>query len=385
MIILSFSNLMRNKGRTFLTTFGILIGVAAIVSLVSISEGIINEADNVLGSLQYITLMEKGALDDTLSHVPVEELGRVSRVRGVKYYTPQINFFASTFNGEEIDASSFTGTDINIVAVFGIDPSNAPYFENSVSWYKATKGRMLVPGEENSILVNAELADKENLFIGSVVEINGENFRVVGIVDFELSIGFSYQLVVMNIDKARELSGYGDDEVGIINVLPDDTITIEKFMERLKDSLPNLSVFSSQQIGDMLDTFLGALSAALWFVSSIAAVVGGIVVMNTMLMSVMERIKEFGVLKAIGWRDSHVVLMVVGEAVIIGLLGGVSGVVFGFIGSALVQLITGIPTSISIYLILQVMFFSVAIGVVSSIYPAIIASRMSPIEAVTYE
>ncbi|PIU62242.1 hypothetical protein COS83_02745 [archaeon CG07_land_8_20_14_0_80_38_8] len=385
MIQLSFNNLMRNKGRSFLTTIGIIIGVASIISLVSISEGITNSAATTLGSLQYITLMEKGAVDDTLSHLSIDVINRINRVRGVKASTPQINFFASSFNGKEISASSFSTDFSSIIMVMGIKPEDAKNFENSINWYKADEGRMIFSGEENTIVINKELAKENNLFIGSVVELEDEKFRVVGITDFELSMGFNYQLVIMNIDKARELAGYADDEIGIINVLPDDFTSVDTFITRLKNVFPDLQVFSSQQATELLGSFLGSLTIALWVIGGIAGVVGGIGVMNTMLMSVMERIQEFGVLKAIGWKNIHIILMVTGEAIIISLIGGIAGVILGFLGSYLVQLLSGIPTIISPILIVEVLLFSSFIGLASAVYPAIIASRMSPVEAVTYE
>jgi putative ABC transport system permease protein len=204
----------------------------------------------------------------------------------------------------------------------------------------------------------------------------------VGIFTLETSLGTS-GTVVMNIETARELSNYKEDEFSSVYLLP--KIETKTLFLRLKEIFSDYRVSSSQQSGQSLNNFLGTLTVALWFVSSISAFVGGIGIMNTMLMSVMERINEFGVLKAIGWKDNHITYMIILEAVLLGGIGGVIGILLGTIGSYLVEEITSIPTIVSFGLIFQAMIFAVFIGIISSLYPASIANKMSPVEAVRYE
>ena len=383
MIRLSFKNLMRNKSRSFLTTIGIIIGVAAIVSLVSISDGIREEAGATIGGLQYLSGMEAGALDDTLSYVDISILPRLARVRGVKDYASVITVPAESINGESID---FTQDFTSYTLIAGIQPEKAQAFAGTIYWYNVERGRMLEPGEDNSILVSEGMLDDYNLFLGNMLKVNGENFRIVGTIKIEGSFGSLADIIVMTLDKAREFSEHTEDEVGLIDILPDNPAEIDKLIIRLSETLGDeLTFYSSGSASEVLGSFLGGLTTALWVVSIIAAVVGGVNVMNTMLMSVMERIQEFGVLKAIGWKNNHIILMIVGEAMIIGLVGGVVGVLLGLAGSEGVELVSGIPTSVSVLLIIQVLVFAMGVGLVSAIYPAIIAAGMSPIEAVTYE
>ncbi len=385
MIGLSYRNLLRNKGRTFLTILGIVIGVTAIVSLVSISDGITREAHSTLSNYQYIFLLEKGAMGSVLSHLPESIGSRVARVGGVKDYTFTVNGFASTFAGNRVDASSSVKGSKPILIV-GIEPEKADEFKNTISWYDVKEGRMLRKGEDDSMLVSENILDDYNLYIGAWVEMNGKKYRIIGTIDVPSSIGSMTRMVVIDIDESRRINNYADDEVGLVNIIPSDLSESEKLIERLKVVFKDeCSVFSSDDTTEMLGSFLDTLTIALWAVSSIAAIVGAVVVLNTMLMSVMERIQEFGVLKAIGWRDRDVVIMVVGEALLISLCGGIVGSIFGFIGSYLVYVFSGIPTYVPLSLVAEVIGFSSLIGIVSSLYPAFVAASMSPVEAVTYE
>jgi len=382
MILTSLKNISRDKTRSFLTSLGILIGVAAVVSLVSISEGIKIEANSQLGNAEYIKITEK-SLMSTISVIDESIINRIERVQDVEHYSKEIDFYLKSFNNNNLGATStLGGGNIQLISGIGIEPENAEFFKNSLPYYKVSEGRMLQRNEDDAIIINEKLAKDNNLFLGNSVEIDGKNFRIIGIFDVASNFAGS-GLAVMTIDTARELSTYANDEFSSLLILSSgDT---DRLTQRLKEIFPNNRVTSSQASAQSLNNFLSNLSIALWFVSSISAAVGGVGIMNTMLMSVMERIKEFGVLKAIGWKNFHIIKMVIYEAALLGLIGGIGGVLLGSIGSLTVQELTGIPTMITLELIVQVLAFSILIGALSSLYPAIIASRMSPVEAVRYE
>jgi len=382
MILTSLKNLSRDKTRSFLTSLGILIGVAAVVSLVSISEGIKVEANSQIGNTEYVKITEKTMMS-TLSTLDESIINRLERIQDVKYYTKEIDFYLKSFNNIVLGATStLGGGNVQIISGLGIEPENAYYFKNSLPYYKVSQGRMLERNEDNSVLINEKLAKDNNLFLGNSVNIEGKNYRIVGIFGVESNFAGS-GLVVMTLKSAREQSTYAEEEYSSLLIIP--SADTKKFTDRLKEIFPNNRITSSQQSAQSLNNFLSNLSIALWFVSSISAIVGGVGIMNTMLMSVMERIKEFGVLKAIGWQNKHIIKMIVLEAVLLGLLGGIGGVFLGTLGSLTVQALTGIPTRITVELIVQVISFSIIIGSLSSLYPALIASRMSPVEAVRYE
>ncbi|MFA5303970.1 MAG: FtsX-like permease family protein [Candidatus Nanoarchaeia archaeon] len=381
MIQTSLKNLLRNKVRSLLTSLGIIIGVAVIISLVSISEGLKQEANSQLGGAEYIQI--SNSITGATSTLNTDLLKRLDKINDVEIYASEISFYIKSFNGKDLSASSSAAAGtIQLIQGIGLEPEKIPYFKNALPYDNKLQGRLLFKNEKNGVMINDKFAKDENLFVGNSVEINGRTFRIVGIFTLETSIGAS-GTIVMNIDTARELSNYKEDEFSSVYLLP--KIETKTLFLRLKEIFSEYRVSSSQQSGQSLNNFLGTLTVALWFVSSISAFVGGIGIMNTMLMSVMERINEFGVLKAIGWKDIHITYMILLEAVLLGLTGGVIGTLLGLIGSYLVEKLTSIPTIVSFGLIIQAMIFAVFVGVISSLYPASVASKMSPVEAVRYE
>ena len=381
MIQTSLKNLLRNKVRSLLTSLGIIIGVAVIISLVSISEGLKQEANSQLGGSEYIQI--SNSIMGATSTMNTDLLKRLDKINDVEIYASEISFYIKSFNGKDLSATSTMGSGtIQLIQGIGLEPEKIPYFKNALPYDNKLQGRLLFKNEKNGVMINDKFAKDENLFVGNSVEINGRTFRIVGIFTLETSIGAS-GTIVMHIDTARELSNYKEDEFSSVYLLP--KIETKTLFLRLKEIFSEYRVSSSQQSGQSLNNFLGTLTVALWFVSSISAFVGGIGIMNTMLMSVMERINEFGVLKAIGWKDIHITYMILLEAVLLGLTGGVIGTLLGLIGSYLVEKLTSIPTIVSFGLIIQAMIFAVFVGVISSLYPASVASKMSPVEAVRYE
>jgi len=382
MIKISLKNLLRSKQRSFLTSLGILIGVAAIVSLVSISEGIRIQATSGLGGLEYIRITDN-SLVSYLSNLDSSIIDRVERINEVETFTKEIEFFAKSFNGLSMEAKDMTNIEnIKLITVYGIEPENAEFFKNALPQYKISKGRMLQKNEDDAVIITEKLAKDNNLFIGNTVKIDGKNFRIVGFFDAQSGFSGSY-LIAMTLKSARELSKIPEDEFSALYIIPKGDTS--RLVEKLKIIFPNYRVTSSQQSEQSINKFLSSLTIALWFVSSISAIVAGIGIMNTMLMSVMERIKEFGVLKAIGWQNKHIMKMIVLEAILLGLIGGAGGIIFGSIISIITQSITAVPSVITLSLIIQALIFSIVIGIISSLYPAIIASKMSPVESVRYE
>ena len=355
--------------------------LAVIISLVSISEGLKQEANSQLGGAEYIQI--SNSITGATSTLNTDLLKRLDKINDVEIYASEISFYIKSFNGKDLSASSSAAAGtIQLIQGIGLEPEKIPYFKNALPYDNKLQGRLLFKNEKNGVMINDKFAKDENLFVGNSVEINGRTFRIVGIFTLETSIGAS-GTIVMNIDTARELSNYKEDEFSSVYLLP--KIETKTLFLRLKEIFSEYRVSSSQQSGQSLNNFLGTLTVALWFVSSISAFVGGIGIMNTMLMSVMERINEFGVLKAIGWKDIHITYMILLEAVLLGLTGGVIGTLLGLIGSYLVEKLTSIPTIVSFGLIIQAMIFAVFVGVISSLYPASVASKMSPVEAVRYE
>ncbi len=179
-----------------------------------------------------------------------------------------------------------------------------------------------------------------------------------------------------DMDKSKVSSFY---------VLPNNMSQSENIAKKIEFKFEDLEASTQQESAQQLGDVLGNLKLMVWVVSLIAAIVAGVGIINTMLMSVMERTKEIGTLKAVGWTDSNVMLMILFESIFVGLMGGILGIIFGYICSYIVFLISGLVTTVTITTVLQSFLFAFIIGIIGGLYPARIASKLDPIEALRSE
>ena len=135
----------------------------------------------------------------------------------------------------------------------------------------------------------------------------------------------------------------------------------------------------------MVGEVLGNLKLLVVIVSIIAAIVAGVGIINTMLMSVMERTKEIGTLKAVGWTNTNVMSMIILESAFIGIIGGIIGIAFGYFCSFMLGYLGGVPTYVTLTTIIESFVFAIVIGIVGGAYPAYVASKLDPIEALRSE
>ena len=370
MIKIILKNLLRNKRRSFLTLIGVIVGVAGIVSLVSISFGVAANVSEILDSFQGIYLMEAGAVDDQYSRVDVDYVNELQKLQGVKYALPQI------FTTIPIKSSKVR---IPVVVLIGIDPELSKDYEGAV-YYQISNGRKLKSTDKNSVVISENLRKQLGQQLGGQIVLNNENYRIVG--TFESDLPLFDMMVATTLDVARKAASIDEDQVTMINLVPENPDNQDRLKEivsiRYKGELQAMDM---QESSGIITSFIGNLKIALWAISGIAGIVGGIVVTNTMLMSVMERMKEFGILKAIGWQNSHIIQMIIMESIALSIIGGIIGVGLGMGISAFASYYSNVPTVVTIDLIIQAMLFALVMGIVGGIYPAMKSAKMSPVEA----
>ena len=389
--------ILSNKMRSGLTMLGVIIGVLAVILLVSIGEGarvyITKELTGLGTNLLIITpgktttsggfhppsagTVRKLTYDDALAlrrrawlltdAVPIVlgtgrikfgNLGRDTMVIGT---TPEFQRVRNLFIGT---GSYVSQSDVD------------------------TKAKVAVLGTK----VKGELFGDQNA-LGQVVMLSDARYRVVGVMQKKgTSLGWDVDDVIfIPVTSGQDL--FGSDSLFEILASTPRAEDVERAIAQIKDILirrhAHKEDFSIQTQGAMLstmDTILGVLTAVLGGIAGISLLVGGIGIMNIMLVSVRERTREIGIRKAIGARNSDIMAQFLIEAITLSGVGGVIGIVLGVGIALLIPLfVTVLPTSVSLWSIVMAFSFSMAVGVFFGVYPARKASLQDPITALRYE
>jgi len=275
------------------------------------------------------------------------------------------------------------GGGFSFTGVYGLDIQKQLSISSTGWVVDFEQGSVINPGESGAVLIGKKIADDYHKFVGSSLEIDGKKYRVKGI--FEAESELIENVIVMNLEDARDLAGIPSDEVntftvGLVDPSRDDEIA--KLMEFKYGD--DLQVFSMSQSSDLLGGILGQFRLVVFFVAAISAVVASVGIMNTILMSIFDRIKEIGALKAVGWTNSNIVKMVMYESLALGVVGGIVGLMVGFGIDVFLNSQFGLPYSITPMLLLEAFSFAVLLGLIAGIYPAFRAAKLDPVEAMRY-
>ncbi len=400
--ILALNNLKRRKLRSWLTVIGIVIGIAAVVGLISVGQGLqeaINEQFNALGT-DKITIMGKAGIVSSpfaseISSKPLTEKD-AELIRGISGIEIASGFLMKSlevdFKGEKKDT-----------LVYGVEPDE--YNEMFGDIYTFYDGRQLASKEKTKIILGYSLANdefKKQISIGSKIKIGGKDFEVVGILD-KIGDPTDDNAIVMNIDSLRELSNE-NEILSVIFAKVKSGIDVDKVAkeiekemkkernEKLSEDPKTFVVQTSEQLLDAFGNILGIVQAVLVGIAAISLFVGGVGIMNTMYTSILERTKEIGTMKAVGAKNSDILMIFLFESGLIGVIGGVIGILMGIGIAKVVEIIAAqalgtdwlrASTNLTIYL--GALTFACLVGIISGIIPAIQASKLKPADALRYE
>lgn len=395
----SIKSILSNKVRTFLTMLGIIIGVSSLIAMLAIGYGAQKSIQDSFSSLGANLLMvmpgniSQGGV--SMGHGAVSRM-RLSHAREIKEKLPYIKNVDANVSGSLQAVYEQNNTRTSVMGT----TASYPYMRNAIPYY----GRFFSE-EENSSLAKVCLLGQtvvNNLFgsqdpVGKTIKINRKNFKVIGVLPAKGAQGFRDQddVIIVPLNTAMKVL-FGKIYVDILwaevsepsmtdTAIAAITSLMRKELGTGENKEDPVSVMNMSDIKEMFSQTAKTFSLLLGGIAGISLIVGGIGIMNIMLVSVTERTKEIGLRKAIGATKRAILLQFLIEAVLVSVIGGLIGIGLG-IGSALIiAKFAKWAVYIPVTAIVMAFGFSAAVGIIFGLWPAKKASELSPIEALRYE
>jgi putative ABC transport system permease protein len=406
---LGLQNLLLHRLRSFLTMLGMIFGVAAVVSMLSIGAGARQKVMALIEQMGVRNLIVEAK--ETTDWQALQKVRKVSpglTLQDYRVISDDVDgVVASTPRKRFIPTKTIPKSQQDVPSVYGVKP-----VYQEIAGLRLLEGRFFDPGEESRAEPVCVLGAgaRSNLFgaadpIDQYVKVDEQWFRIIGVAGPQLStqteiaglppqdlnnvIYAPLNAVVLRLENTY--SGFRDDIDGIylnLHEKTDMSVVAQVVRAVLVTSHHGTADYSVIVPAELLaeqkrtERLFNAVMVA---IASISLLVGGIGIMNIMLASILERTREIGLRRAVGARQSDVVRQFVVEAVMISFVGGSFGIVFGFVMSRLIAWLAGWSTIVTATSILLAFFVSITVGLVFGIYPAVKAARLDPVEAIRYE
>ena len=402
-ILEALESLTSNKMRSGLTIIGIVIGVAAVISIVSIGRGAQN---TITGSIQGIgtnlLFVFRGGSEDIRNPQPLT-LGDAAAI-GDRFQAPDVAAIAPSLNGN-VEVSA--GRESKSTSIEGVTPEYQTVRNITLSEGEFISQEHIL-GRASVVLLGTEVADKlfgrKEGLVGETVRIEGQPFSVIGILASRGGSGFGSEdnriIVPFTTAQARLIRRPTRDRIDLLVIqattadsvsqASDQVAQILRARHRTEIGKDDFTILTQQDFLTTAETVTGVLTIFLGGIAAISLLVGGIGIMNIMLVSVTERTREIGLRKALGARKLDILVQFLTESALLSLFGGLIGIGLGALISYAVGLLaasrgTPINPAIGIDTILLATLFSTAVGLFFGLYPANRAASLEPVEALRYE
>lgn len=362
-------NPFRNKTRATLAVVGIAIGIATIVALGIITDGLKSSTEETLkaGGADF-TVVEANVSDMFLSEVDTSYVDKIKQVDGVDDAVGVLTAI------QPVGGNPY-------FVIIGIDPNKL-----SMSDMKITQGNAFGAGDVNEVIIGKVASEKLNKTVGDTITLGKEDYKITGI--FETGDVQQDGGAFMSLKNLQDIEEKPDKATMIYVKIKKDA-NVEAVTQTIKDKYSkDITTVSSLQDLQSVDQGLQTIDTASWAISLLAIVIGGIGVINTMIMSVFERTREIGVLKAVGWKSRRILTMILGESIVLTLVAGVVGIIMGLVAiQGLMALGMGgfIKPVYSPEVFIRGLAVALIVGLIGGFYPAYRASRLPPTEALRYE
>ena len=399
-IKMAVQNIRANKGRSFLTMLGIIIGIASVIAIVSIGEGTKNQMNSEIdgiGGGQIAVSVSNDAITESefITAEDVQAVREIDTVEGVNV--------SESYEGETVTGKG------NFSIMLAAEGPDAKLLNNSEMKYGNYFGENEIEEGKNVCVISD--ADAKRLFgtddvVGMNLDItcydSSKSFRIMGVTTQKENgtfVSYTYDGMPVSVNipysSMEDLVG-ATDEFYSLMIQGDKTLDSQIIADQVVHVLEKrhqcageeyFQVQSFQDVMQSMNEMLGMVTAFISFVAGISLLVGGIGVMNIMLVSVTERTREIGIRKSLGAKTSSIMLQFLAEAAILTVIGGLIGIILGILAAyGICSVMSGsigmtITPGISPTVIFVATLFSCAVGVFFGIYPAKKAARLSPIEA----
>ena len=380
---LALNRIWATKVRSLLTMLGVVIGVAAIVALTSIVDGAsqgINKSLATLGTNQLnITAMAPDALSE-------QDANALAALEGVSVMFVQTSNEGTIATADKRVNARLVGVSSEYFDAVKPDIAMGSYLSNS-KFAASSKDVVFGADAANDLGLTDEM-------LGQTVKLNGQDFRLVGVLDDQAGFGTNGRVYV-TLDAARKLfSQYPYVSSIVVQAeTPEAVDALQLATDKLlreryglgTDTDARYTITNQASLIAAVSSITDTLGLLLTGIAGISLVVGGIGIMNIMLVSVRERTREIGVRRAIGAKQSNILTQFLIEAIVLSLAGGVVGLILGEIAAYFLAIIGDWVFSIQLETVLLALGFSLVVGVVFGVWPARTAAKLEPIDALRFE
>ncbi|MFT9078237.1 ABC transporter permease [Ethanoligenens sp.] len=372
-----------NKMRSFLTMLGIIIGVLAVTMLVSIGQG---ATAQITGQIQGLgsNMLTAAVTDSKPVYISLADVENLRNTGGLALVAPLVSTQYVAKSGTRTINTTIEGTTPGYDGIRDLTVQSGRFLAQTD-----------VDNRSSVAVIGTDVAD--SLFggravVGQTVQVAGRSFQIIGVLTHKGSsvMGSNDNRIIIPVSTAQRMLHQTQIMQIYASSQNSDSVqqginTLETFLFHKTKSTDNYTIFSQSDLLSTLGTITGTLTAMLGALAGISLLVGGIGIMNIMLVSVTERTREIGIRKAIGAGRGSILVQFLIESMLISLTGGIIGLILGDIGTIIVGKAMSVPMSVSPGVAALALAFAVSVGVIFGLYPANKASKMRPIDALRYE
>ncbi len=394
----SLDSVLSNKLRSFLTTLGIIIGVMTIIIVVSIIDGLEAQVMSTFSSLgtnviyvQRRSWIMRGASDWRKTRQNYVDMNDYQKLLDLSTTADAIGISLDTYRNVK-----YKNETLEMISISGIS-SSAQAIQNFNVEVGLPLSKEDIDRKSNVCLIGKDIS--ENVFkgenpIGKWLNIDGRNYLVKGILEAKGSVFGQSQDEIILIPYTVYLKYYPDERrhitILLSSIQPSETIEEARWVMRISHGLKadeddDFSINTQDALMEQWKSLTTSIFMVMIAIGSLSLIVGGIGIMNIMLVSVSERTREIGIRKSIGARNKEILLQFLLESVVVSLVGGTLGIIVGVSIAFLVSKVGHLPFGMQIWSILTGFLFSIGVGILFGIFPARKAAKLDPVECLRYE